>query len=258
MDSLRKFALPIGAVATVLLAWMVNPWSTPSGDLLGVVTLAFWVLAIALVVILFVDSRHPDAQYVEVEGPAATRFLFSNTRAGLFWLPIRLFVGFEFFAAGLEKFNSAAWTDGSGAALGGYWANAVKIPDTGHPAIAFDWWRGFLQMLIDNHAAPWFSWLVLLGEMAIGLGLLFGVLTGVAAFFGLVMNMSFLLSGSASTNPVLFSMGIGLILAWRVAGWYGVDRYLLPKLGTPWTRFGRKGSSGATPTATAGAAPATQ
>jgi thiosulfate dehydrogenase (quinone) large subunit len=26
-----------------------------------------------------------------------------------------------------------------------------------------------------------------------------------------------------------------LILAWRIAGYYGVDRYLLPLLGTPWT-----------------------
>ncbi len=48
------------------------------------------------------------------------------------------------------------------------------------------------------------------------------------------MNMSFLLAGSASTNPVLFTMAIGLILAWKVAGYYGLDRYLLPMLGTPW------------------------
>lgn len=27
-----------------------------------------------------------------------------------------------------------------------------------------------------------------------------------------------------------------LILAWKVAGWYGLDRWLLPRLGTPWTR----------------------
>ena len=70
--------------------------------------------------------------------------------------------------------------------------------------------------------------------MAIGLGLLFGVLTGLAAFFGAFMNMSFLLAGSASTNPVMFTLAIGLILAWKVAGYYGVDRYLLPALGVPW------------------------
>jgi len=27
-----------------------------------------------------------------------------------------------------------------------------------------------------------------------------------------------------------------LILAWRNAGWYGLDRIVLPKLGTPWHR----------------------
>ena len=42
--------------------------------------------------------------------------------------------------------------------------------------------------------------------------------------------------GSGSTNPVLFTFGIGLMLAWKVAGYYGVDRYLLPALGTPWKR----------------------
>jgi thiosulfate dehydrogenase (quinone) large subunit len=26
------------------------------------------------------------------------------------------------------------------------------------------------------------------------------------------------------------------MLAWKVAGWYGLDRYLLPLLGTPWKR----------------------
>ena len=52
-----------------------------------------------------------------------------------------------------------------------------------------------------------------------------------AAFFGAFMNMSFLLAGSASVNPVMFTLAIGLILAWKVAGYYGLDRYLLPMLG---------------------------
>jgi thiosulfate dehydrogenase (quinone) large subunit len=38
-----------------------------------------------------------------------------------------------------------------------------------------------------------------------------------------------------------------LILAWRVAGWYGLDRFVLAKLGTPWqpgTVFRRKQPAG--------------
>jgi len=63
--------------------------------------------------------------------------------------------------------------------------------------------------------------------------------------------MSFLLAGSASTNPVLFSLAIGLILAWKVAGYYGVDRYLLPMLGTPWRPgiLGGEQTAPATPSA---------
>jgi thiosulfate dehydrogenase [quinone] large subunit len=48
------------------------------------------------------------------------------------------------------------------------------------------------------------------------------------------MNMSFLMAGTVSTNPVLFFGGILLILAWKNAGYLGIDRFLLPALGTPW------------------------
>jgi len=75
---------------------------------------------------------------------------------------------------------------------------------------------------------------VVLGELAVGIALLAGVLVGVAAFFGIVMNMSYLLAGSTSVNPIMFALAIGLILGWRVAGYYGLDRWLLPKVGVPW------------------------
>jgi thiosulfate dehydrogenase [quinone] large subunit len=50
------------------------------------------------------------------------------------------------------------------------------------------------------------------------------------------MNMSFLMAGTVSTNPVLFLAGILLILAWKNAGYLGLDRFLLSALGTPWAR----------------------
>ena len=70
--------------------------------------------------------------------------------------------------------------------------------------------------------------------MAVGLGLIFGCLTGVAAFFGTVLNFSFELAGTTSTNPVLFGVTVLIVLAWRTSGWWGLDRYVLPALGTPW------------------------
>jgi len=233
MAKLRSYAVPLALVAAVLLFYMENPWVSPPGQLDQVLTVAFWALFIVVTVLLFEDRKQPQAEEVEVEGPAFTRYLFSNTRAGLLWLPIRIFLGFEWAVAGWEKLTGKGWVDG-GAALVGYWNNAVKIPPTGRPPITFDWYRSFLQVLIDNHAEGAFGWAIALGELAVGVGLLVGALVGVAAFFGIVMNMSYLLAGSTSTNPIMFALAIGLILAWKVAGHYGVDRYLLPMLGVPW------------------------
>ena len=246
MSTLRRYVTPLAAIAAAIIFYIEAPFSAvgleglePSKDLATVLAAIFWVLAIVIAFTLFQDRKQPEAQIVEVEGPAFTRYLFSNTRAGLLWLPIRLFLGFSWLEAGLHKLFpagkaiGAGWLDG-GASLQGYWTNAVAIPETGAARISFEWYRDFLNVLLTNDAFVWFAYLIVFGEIAIGVGLLTGTLTGVAAFFGALMNMSFLLAGSASTNPVLFTLAIGLILAWRVAGYYGVDRYLLPMLGVPW------------------------
>ena len=248
MNGTRSTATAIGAVATLLLVWMVNPWVAVPEGLSTIVTVGFWVLAIALVVVLYMDARRdPEADEVEIEGPAFTRFLFANSRAGLVWLPIRLFLGFEWLEAGWHKATGTGWLDG-GAALKGFWTAAVAVPEQGRPPISYDWYRSFIETLLNNDAYTWFAPLIVFGEIAVGVGLLFGVLTGFAAFFGAFMNMSFLLAGSASTNPIMFTLAVGLILAWRVAGYYGVDRWLLPMLGTPWRRGAATRSAAATMT----------
>ncbi len=231
----RSLVTPLALAAAVILFFMENPWFHPGAGTpeLTVATIAFWLLAIIVVVLMFEDRKSPGAEVVEVEGPAFSRYLFSNTRAGLFWLPIRIFCGFEWAVAGWDKLTGTGWTDG-GASLLGYWQGAVKVPATGSAPITFDWYRSFLQVLIDNHAQGWFAWLIVIGELAVGIALLTGALVGIAAFFGIVMNMSYLLAGSTSVNPIMFALAIGLILGWRVAGYYGVDRYLLPRLGVPW------------------------
>ena len=228
---LRTAALILGAIAALALFYLENPWLNPEGDLRNLTTWAFWVSSIALVVALYLDRKDaPDSDRVEIEGPAFARFLFNNSRAGLFWLPIRLFVGFAWLEAGWHKFNDPAWTNG-GSALLGFWKSAAAVPEApGRPAITFEWYRDFLNFLINGHHEGWFALLITFGEMAVGLAILLGALTGIAAFFGAFMNMTFLLAGSASTNPVMFTCAIGLILAWKVAGYYGVDRY--PPAGT--------------------------
>ena len=232
----RRLAVPLAVVAAAVLFYMVNPWFFPAvgSTERGVATVVFWVLMVAVLVLLFEDRKDPQAENVEVEGPAFARYLFGNTRAGLVWLPVRLFLGFEWVVAGYDKLTGTGWVNGGGASLLSFWKSAVAVPQTGHAAITFEWYRSFLQFLIDHGAQTWFAWLVTFGELAIGLGLLGRCLTGIAAFFGATLNMSFLLAGSSSVNPIMFAFTIGVILAWKVAGYYGLDRYLLPNLGVPW------------------------
>ena len=42
------------------------------------------------------------------------------------------------------------------------------------------------------------------------------------------------MAGAASTNGLLFAVATWLVLAWKTAGWIGLDRWLLRALGTPW------------------------
>ena len=234
MSSLRAVIYGLGAVAVVSLALLVIEQVGLTGDIRTVVTWIFWVSFLALLVALFYNARQaPGSDEVQIEGPGFARFLFNNRAAGLFWLPIRVFIGYAWLDAGLTKLGETSWTQG-GTALLGYWNNAVAVPDSGHAPITYDWYRGFLQLLIDNQAQGWFALLITFGEIAVGLGLIFGVLTGIAAFFGALMNVSYLLAGSTSSNPVMFTFAIGIVLAWKVAGYYGFDRWLLPMLGTPW------------------------
>lgn len=66
------------------------------------------------------------------------------------------------------------------------------------------------------------------GEFLVGAALILGILTGIAAFFGSLMTMNYLLAGAVSTNPILFVIATWLVLAWKTAGWWGLDRWVLP------------------------------
>jgi thiosulfate dehydrogenase [quinone] large subunit len=170
---------------------------------------------------------------VTIPEPPLAHILFSTTKFAWLWAIIRIYLGYQWAEAGLHKITGGGWLDG-GAALKGFWTNAVKIPAQGKPPITYDWYRAFIQFMLDNGWYSWFAPLVAFGEFMIGAALIVGAFVGIAAFFGALMNWNFIMAGSASTNPMLLMLGIVLILAWKVAGWYGLDRYLLPLIGTPW------------------------
>jgi thiosulfate dehydrogenase [quinone] large subunit len=185
--------------------------------------------------------------HVTVEDPPIAQALFSSTKFAWLFLIIRVWVGYQWLNSALGinyalgfggkpgKLFDPAWMQSS-TAIRGYWERAVAIPQQGNPPITFDWYREFLGFLLATNADVWFSKVIVAGELLVGLGLVFGALTGIAAVGGGLMNWSFMLAGTTSTNPVLFMLTGLLILGWKVAGYYGLDRYLLPMLGTPWTQ----------------------
>ncbi|MBI1279661.1 MAG: DoxX family protein [Anaerolineaceae bacterium] len=168
-----------------------------------------------------------------IEDPPLARFLFSDTRMAWLWTIVRVLLGLSWIDAASHKLNSAAWME-TGEALKGFWLGALAIPDGGKSKIAFDWYRQFLQGMVDNGSYVWFAKLIAVGELLVGIGLIVGAFVGIAAFFGALMNWNFIMAGSASTNGLLLVGAIVLVLAWKIAGYYGADYFLLRYLGTPW------------------------
>ncbi len=122
-----------------------------------------------------------------------------------------------------------------GTALKGFAVSAIaasRQPE--HPQVAYSWWVSFLNWVSSN--AGWMTKAVVVGELVIGVTLVLGLFTGIAAFLGLVLNFSFVFSGSAGVNPAFIVAGLLLVMAWRNAGWIRLDHFVLVRLGTPWQR----------------------
>jgi thiosulfate dehydrogenase [quinone] large subunit len=179
------------------------------------------------------------------EEPKVAKWLFGSTHAGLLWLVVRIWLGYQWLHAGWEKVigysgGTFSWKFGmthdswlrSSAGLKGFVGFALQGAGGEHASVNYGFYASFLRWM--GHSGGWMAPVIAIGEVAIGVGLLLGILTGVSAFFGGVLTTSFGLAGVAGVNPAFFVVEIMLILAWRNAGYYGVDRYLLPALGTPW------------------------
>lgn len=180
---------------------------------------------------------HPmkTAKGTVIHNPRIARFLFDDIRFAPVWTVIRVLLGWAWLQPGLRKLGDPKWME-TGEALRGFWERAVAIPEPpANPEITFDWYRSFIQGLLDSGAYTWFAKLIAVGETLVGIALIIGAFVGLAAFFGGFMNWNYLLAGSNSSNPLLFVAAMLLVLAWKTAGYYGLDRILLSNLGTPWT-----------------------
>jgi thiosulfate dehydrogenase [quinone] large subunit len=213
----------------------------------------FWLGLLLFVGVAWVLLRayqpgrdEPSGDEVNIREWKFVRFLRYGKEAAPFYLGLRLFLAYEWIEAGLHKVfryengiiywgqMNQGWV-GTGASIKAYWERAAAVTPQGTGPIVYPAYRTFIQYMIDNNWHTWYGPLVAYGEVLIGLGFLFGGLIGFAAFFALLMNFAFLYAGSTSSNPTMVLLQMILIFGWRPAGYWGIDRFLLPLLGTPWS-----------------------
>lgn len=175
-----------------------------------------------------------DGRGTAIPEPNITRLLFADTRLAPLWLIIRVYLGVLWLLAGWDKITdpSGVWIGGkAGTVVAGLAQGAIAQTEGAHPQVT-GWYAGFLKNVVVPNAAV-FSYMVTFGEILVGLALILGVFTGVAAFFGGFMNASFIFAGVAGANPLMFILATWIVLAWRVAGHWGLDRWVLPMVGVP-------------------------
>ena len=177
-------------------------------------------------------SANVDTGRAEIPEPNLTRFLFADTRMAPFWFVVRVYLGYLWLMEGIGKVTEGGWIgQGAGGAVKGFAQGALAQTTGEHPQVT-QWYAWFLQNVVIPNAAL-FSYLVTFGEILVGLALILGLFSGIAAFFGAFMNASFIFAGTAGANPLMFILAILLIFAWRVAGYWGLDRWALPAIGVP-------------------------
>ena len=149
-------------------------------------------------------------------------FLRRDKRISILLAVLRVYVGYTWLVAGWGKIVGGNF-DASGFLQGA----AAKA--TGEHPLVQGWWAVFLK----NVAIPnvdVFNTLIPYGEFLVGIGLLIGCFTKTAVFFGMMMNFSYMFSGTTSTNPQLALLSVFILVSAMNAGRYGADGMIMPIL----------------------------
>jgi thiosulfate dehydrogenase (quinone) large subunit len=153
------------------------------------------------------------------------RISFDSNIWAWIWLIARLYLGGQWLAEGIAKVSGFGWVGrDAGAFLRAWVTVTLRKATSPHPSVP-PWYGAFLAHFVLPHAAAW-SYAIAAGEIAVGLGLVAGLFTGIAAFFGAFMNANYMLAGEGSINPLFFVLGVLLVVVCKTAGRWGLDRYL--------------------------------
>ncbi|MCT8139287.1 DoxX family protein [Anaerobacillus sp. CMMVII] len=148
-------------------------------------------------------------------------FLRNNVYASGILTVLRVYLGWKWLTGGWGKITGEPFN------AGGYLNGAVNNPVMSGENLVYPTYVSFLENIAIPNAGV-FSVMVAWGEFLVGLGLILGILTTAAAFFGVVMNFSFMFAGTISTNPWMILIAMFVLAAGANAGKFGGDRWVLP------------------------------
>lgn len=149
------------------------------------------------------DLRVGHNHHQVITTPRLATALFETPRFALLWLAARVYLGWTWLDAGQGRLHDQRWMDGQ----------------TLHSAWA---WGGGQQWYASLATA------LAIGQTLLGIALILGLFTGFSAFTGSLLYCRPVLAGSAAINPLVLTVAIALVLAWKTAGWIGLDRWILP------------------------------
>ncbi|MED1439413.1 DoxX family membrane protein [Aeribacillus composti] len=134
------------------------------------------------------------------------------------WAALRIWLGYQWFVAGVEKLGGFDAT--------GFLKGAIAKATGEHPAV-----QGWYAAFLENFALPnveLFNFIIPIGEVLVGIGLILGLFTTPALIAGAFMNLNFMLAGTTSTNPIMYTEAIILMAVGAAAYYWGADRFILP------------------------------
>ncbi len=123
-------------------------------------------------------------------------------------LPLRIFLGVTFVYAGLDKLTDSAFMKDSGAGSVGDMMRAVR-DSSAVPAL--------VDLALKSPSG--FGYAIALGELAVGIGTLIGLLTRLAALGGALISLSLWLTVSWAADPYYYGNDLAYLMAWIPSSW---------------------------------------
>ena len=126
-----------------------------------------------------------------------------DTAARYALIPLRLFLGITFIYAGIDKLTDSAFMKDSGAGSIGDMMRAVR-DSSAIPAM--------VDMALESPVA--FGYAIAFGELAVGIGVLLGLLTRLAALGGALISLSLWLTVSWAADPYYYGNDLPYLFCW--------------------------------------------